>query len=86
MANKIRKFINKVGNNSMVVYTAALGVICFVGLLGIRPIVLSNTVEVSAAKKALPIYCVGRDDNKIAISFDAAWGVYRLRRNFTHCV
>ena len=26
-------------------------------------------------KRALPIYSVGRDDNKIAISFDCAWGV-----------
>ena len=25
-------------------------------------------------KRELPIYCVERDDNKIAISFDAAWG------------
>lgn len=25
--------------------------------------------------RALPIYCVERDDNKIAISFDCAWGV-----------
>lgn len=35
---------------------------------------LSKTAAVSAAKKKLPIYCVDRDDNKIAISFDAAWG------------
>lgn len=26
-------------------------------------------------KRSLPIYSVGRDDNKIAISFDCAWGV-----------
>ena len=25
--------------------------------------------------KKLPIYSVGRDDNKISISFDCAWGV-----------
>lgn len=25
--------------------------------------------------RSLPIYCVDRDDNKIAISFDCAWGV-----------
>ncbi|MCC8015536.1 MAG: polysaccharide deacetylase family protein [Eubacterium sp.] len=74
MANKIRKFINKVGNNSAVVYAVVLGLVCLVGLLGIRPFMLSKTAEVAAAKKALPIYCVDRDDNKIAISFDAAWG------------
>ncbi|MGN1077966.1 MAG: deacetylase, partial [Candidatus Gallimonas sp.] len=27
------------------------------------------------AARSLPIYCVDRDDNKIAISFDCAWGV-----------
>ena len=28
----------------------------------------------AAAERDLPIYCVGRDDNYISISFDAAWG------------
>ena len=28
-----------------------------------------------SGKRSLPIYCVGRDDNKISISFDCAWGV-----------
>ncbi len=27
-----------------------------------------------SGKRSLPIYCVERDDNKIAISFDCAWG------------
>ena len=31
-------------------------------------------VGVSASKRALPVYCVQRDDRSIAISFDAAWG------------
>ena len=31
-------------------------------------------VGVSASKRALPVYCVQRDDRAIAISFDAAWG------------
>ncbi|MCD7906010.1 MAG: hypothetical protein LUG24_10765 [Clostridiales bacterium] len=86
MVNKIRKFINKVGKNSVIMYTAVLGMVCLVGLLGIRPLMLSKAASVAAAKKALPIYCVDRDNNKIAISFNAAWGAYRLRRNFTHCV
>ncbi|MCD7854075.1 MAG: hypothetical protein LUG66_00455 [Clostridiales bacterium] len=86
MANKIRKFVWSIGKNSVVMYAAVLGMVCLVGLLGIRPLMLSKAAEVAAAKKALPIYCVDRDDNKIAISFDAAWGAYRLRRNFTHCV
>ena len=28
----------------------------------------------SASKRALPVYCVQRDDKTVAISFDAAWG------------
>ena len=31
-------------------------------------------VGASAAQRQLPIYCVQRDDKKVAISFDAAWG------------
>ena len=31
-------------------------------------------VRTAAAKKELPIYSVERGDNKVAISFDAAWG------------
>ena len=31
-------------------------------------------VGASAVERQLPIYCVQRDDKKIAISFDAAWG------------
>ena len=37
-----------------------------------------NTQTVGAgtgSKRSLPIYCVGRTDKKIAISFDCAWGV-----------
>ncbi len=33
-----------------------------------------SAVEASAATRQLPIYCVDRDDNMVAISFDAAWG------------
>lgn len=32
------------------------------------------SVPVWAAERLLPVYCVERDDKKIAISFDAAWG------------
>lgn len=32
------------------------------------------TMSNSSSSKKLPIYCVDRSDNKIAISFDAAWG------------
>lgn len=32
------------------------------------------TVAASVATRQLPIYCVDRSDNMVAISFDAAWG------------
>lgn len=86
MTTKIRKFMGNICKNSVAVYASVLGTVCLAGLLGIRPLMLLKTAEVSTARKALPIYCVDRDDNKIAISFDAAWGAYRLRKNFTHCV
>lgn len=35
---------------------------------------LPDTVSVVSGKRELPIYCVNCDDNKISISFDAAWG------------
>ena len=35
---------------------------------------LPDTVSVVSGKRELPIYCVNRDDNKISISLDAAWG------------
>ncbi|CCQ98566.1 Polysaccharide deacetylase [[Clostridium] ultunense Esp] len=34
----------------------------------------SNFLEVFSYKKELPIYSVGTDEKKIALSFDAAWG------------
>ncbi|MCD8158298.1 MAG: hypothetical protein LUD77_05210 [Clostridiales bacterium] len=86
MVNQIKKLAVAVVRNTAAMYIAVLGMICLAGLLGIRPLMMPKTAEVAAAKKALPIYCVDRGDNKIAISFDAAWGAYRLRRNFTHCV
>lgn len=39
-----------------------------------------RSAEVVARKRELPIYCVSRDDNTIAISFDAAWGGEQTRR------
>lgn len=34
----------------------------------------ARTVDVTARKRELPVYSVERNDGKIAISFDAAWG------------
>jgi len=37
-------------------------------------------VTASVATRQLPIYCVDRSDNMVAISFDAAWGEVILRQ------
>lgn len=34
----------------------------------------SKAITAAAEPRDIPIYCVDRDDNKVAISFDAAWG------------
>jgi len=39
-----------------------------------------RSAEVTARKRELPIYSVERNDQKIAISFDAAWGGDQTRR------
>ena len=38
----------------------------------------------AAGERDLPIYCVQKDENdkKLSISFDAAWGAYRLLKNY----
>lgn len=57
---------------------SALLAVCLVFLL-VTGILTANATGAAEAywsgKRSLPIYCVGRDDNKIAISFDCAWGV-----------
>lgn len=50
------------------------GAMALLVLLGACYIGKVNGLEVMARKRDLPIYSVERDDNKIAISFDAAWG------------
>ena len=52
---------------------AAIALAVTVALLAAN---FSGAVEVySSTERSLPIYCVERDDNKISISFDCAWGV-----------
>ncbi|MFI3231067.1 MAG: polysaccharide deacetylase family protein [bacterium] len=61
-------------------YFVLLSFMC-VALVGVtRPIIQNalNTQAVSSqaekSSKNLPIYCVNTDENKVGISFDAAWG------------
>lgn len=51
-------------------WTALLALLCacYIGPL------TQDAVTVLAVKRELPVYNVARDDNKIAISFDASWG------------
>ncbi len=37
-------------------------------------------VSTAAARKKLPIYSVQRDDKRVSLTFDAAWGDVRVRQ------
>ena len=50
---------------------AALALFCAVGAVYTMD---GRSAQVVARKRELPVYSVARTDNKIAISFDAAWG------------
>lgn len=41
--------------------------------------------QVYAENRKIPIYCVDRDDNYVAISFDAAWGADKTRQIMDVC-
>ncbi len=43
-------------------------------VLTVAAVVLGSVRIFAAGERKLPIYCVGTDEKKIAISFDAAWG------------
>jgi polysaccharide deacetylase family sporulation protein PdaB len=51
-------------------------VLSIIMLLGIGFKYLPDAITVSnfSSKRDLPIYCVNTEDNKVALSFDAAWG------------
>lgn len=53
-----------------------ISVLTFLALfvLGINYIPKAISVTNSANNKKLPIYCVDEEENKVALSFDAAWG------------
>lgn len=83
--NNFLDTVKKIGNIFYVRWAITLFISVCVGFGIIGPIlhnINNETIETSAAKKKLPIYCVGTDEKKVAISFDAAWGADRLRRNF----
>lgn len=63
-------------NNVKDFFRTGLFSLSFVLLMAGAIYLLQNTVTVTSSPngKELPIYCVDRDDNKVALSFDAAWG------------
>lgn len=52
----------------------AIIVLAVLVIAGIIVMAVMSSMKVSAADKKLPIYAVSRADNKIAITFDCAWG------------
>lgn len=54
-------------------YTIITAVL-IVALIAVAVPLSRQTAEVSSAPKELPIYSVERGDNKIAVTFDCAWG------------
>jgi peptidoglycan-N-acetylglucosamine deacetylase len=50
-----------------------LSIVLIVGL-GVKMLPNAVTVSSSGSKRDLPIYCVNTEENKVALSFDAAWG------------
>ncbi len=52
------------------VLTAALIIALFIAAVP----AVTNSIPVSSSQKELPIYSVERDDKKISVTFDCAWG------------
>lgn len=52
----------------------AMLVACTVLLTAVAVYVPSHAVTVGTAPRKLPIYCTDRDDGRVALTFDAAWG------------
>lgn len=50
-----------------------LGILVVVGF-AIEYLPKAITISSNGSKRDLPIYCVNTNDNKVALSFDAAWG------------
>lgn len=60
----------------MIIIARKRGLLLVILAVALSAVILSSTLASAAfaVTKKLPIYSVGRDDKKIAISFDCAWG------------
>ncbi len=65
------------GRKRLLTPLCALALLCAVSAAYVSQV---RSAEVVARKRELPVYCVERDDKKIAISFDAAWGGDKTRK------
>lgn len=72
----VRKGVNV--KNLVVSVAICLVAVCIVGAIGCYSVVFS-------LKRQVPIYCVDRSDNVVAISFDAAWGADKTRQIMDVC-
>lgn len=68
-----------------VVLAIALSVLIFLGAFAINARVLDVGAVYFTTGKKLPIYAVDTEENKIAISFDAAWGADKTREIMATC-
>ena len=62
---------NVLQRRKVIIFTSIVLCTCVVFMLNQTRLAIS---AMSNANKKLPIYCVGTDEKKMAISFDAAWG------------
>ena len=63
-----------------------LGVVLFLSAFSLNYVgVEAGMVYLNATNRKLPIYSVQTDENKIAISFDAAWGADKTTEIMNIC-
>lgn len=56
------------------IFALVFAIVCVSAILNFKPVAQSVFSSIAENNRRLPIYCVGTDENKVAISFDAAWG------------
>jgi len=78
LANFRKNFIEQKNRILKWTYMAAIILIAVLAVVTAIPAINTIIVAVSATPRQLPIYSVERDDRKISISFDAAWGAEDL--------
>lgn len=62
------------------VIAVAVTLVCVMLVVG-----MGGYSQVYANSREVPIYCVDRSDNRVAISFDAAWGADKTRQIMDVC-